>query len=91
MTLNEPGGAGVIITTKDIYDKLVDVEKVVSQMTPQAQVLLDHEGRIRGTEAAIPKDLEKRLLSVEKWKWAIPPAFITAAIAIVEQLLSLKK
>lgn len=71
MTVPDP--AGVLITSKDLYDKLVDVEKAVNLMTPQANQLVDHESRIR---------------ALEKWKWSIPPTFAAAAIAIVEQLVN---
>jgi hypothetical protein len=85
MTMTEAGG--VFITNKDLYDKLSDVEKAVNLMTPQAQMLADHEGRIRVNENQIPHDLHARLRSLEKWKWSIPPTFVAAAIAIVDQLL----
>lgn len=79
--------AGVVITTKDIYDKLIDVEKSVTLMTPQAQTVTDHEARLRVVEAALPEHLEKRLLALEKWKWSIPATAVTAILAIVEQYL----
>lgn len=85
----DPSG-GVVITTKDIYDKLVDVERVVSIMAPQGQTLLDHETRLRTVETALPKELEARLRSVEKWKWSIPPTALGAVIAIVQQWLEHK-
>lgn len=88
--MTESAPAGVVITTKDIYDKLIDVERQVSILTPQAQTLLDHEGRLRAVEAAIPDKLEDRLRSVEKWKWSIPPTAVVALIAIVQQLLEHK-
>lgn len=88
--MTEASAAGIVITTKDVYDKLVDVEKMVYTMTPQAQILQDHEGRLRVVEGALPEQLEARLRSVEKWKWSIPPTFVAAAIAIAEQLLGRK-
>lgn len=87
MTAMDPTTGAVVITTKDIYDKLVDVEKVMSTMAPQGQQLLDHETRLRTTEACIPKDLEVRLRSLEKWKWGLPPTALTAAYAIAQALL----
>jgi hypothetical protein len=87
MTVDPPA---VVITTKDIYDKLVDVEKSVTLMTPQAQVITDHEARMRMVEAALPEKLEDRLRSLEKWKWSVPPTAATALIAIVQQLLAHK-
>lgn len=86
MTLSDP--AGVIITNKDLYDKLVDVEKQVTLMTPQAQTITDHEGRIRVMETALPEHLESRLRSLEKWKWSVPPTAVAALVAIVQQLLA---
>lgn len=86
--MTEP--VGIVITAKDLYDKLTDVEKAVNLMTPQAQQLADHEGRIRVTETQMPKDLEMRLRSLEKWKWSIPPAVIVSIIAIVQQYLPSK-
>lgn len=88
MTANDP--AGVVITTKDIYDKLVDVEKSVTLMTPQTQTVADHEGRLRVVETALPDQLEPRLRSLEKWKWSVPPTAVAAVIAIVQQLLEHK-
>lgn len=87
MSIPDPSGVGVLITSKDLYDKLVDVEKAVNLMTPQAQQLADHEGRMRVVETQIPDQLEARLRSLEKWKWSIPPTLIVSVIAIVEQLL----
>lgn len=66
---------GVMITTRDIYDKLIAVEHSVAAMTPQAQTVADHETRLR---------------AVEKWKWSVPPTAIAALIALVEQLLARK-
>lgn len=90
MTAMDPTGAGVVITTKDIYDKLTDVEKTVNNMTHQAQTLLDHEARIRVVETALPDHLEARVRSLEKWKWSIAPTAVAAIIAIVQQLLERK-
>jgi hypothetical protein len=44
--MTESGDAGVVITNKDIYDKVSDVEKSVLAMAPQAQTLIDHETRM---------------------------------------------
>lgn len=90
MTAVDPSGVGVVITTKDIYDKLTDVEKTVNHMTHQGQTILDHEARLRVVETAMPDQLEARLRSLEKWKWSVPPTAVAAIIALVQQLLAQK-
>lgn len=87
MTSMDPTGA-VVITTKDIYDKLTELEKSVTLMTPQAQTMHDHETRLRAVENLLPDDLERRIRSLEKWKWSIPPTAIAAIIAIAQQVLT---
>lgn len=58
----------VVITNQSIYDKLTAVEKAVTDLAPHAQTIADHE---------------KRLRSVERWKYALASSTLVAAASLV--------
>lgn len=63
---------GVVITNKDIYIKVLELNDKVTAAATVPQRLDDHEDRLR---------------SVEKWKYSIPPTMLSGAIALLLQLL----
>jgi hypothetical protein len=71
MTQSSESGA-VVVTNKDIYDQLMQVKEKLIEMSPQGQMLTDHEARLR---------------SVEKWKYGLPASISTSVIAAAIALL----
>lgn len=80
----------IVVTTADMYELLVRIDKTVSalvaQNDTQSQVLQDHESRIRAIEAE--EDLSRRLAAIEshvtelqRKVWAIPSAATVIALA----------
>lgn len=68
-----------VITIGDLYRELVTIRTDMASMLTETKViatrheatqadLADHEGRLRGLEAAFPPQLANRLVSVEKWQ-----------------------
>ena len=70
--MSENGEHGVVITNKDIYTEVLKMKEALSLMTPQGQMLTDHEARLR---------------SVEKWKYGLPASISTSVIAAAIALL----
>jgi hypothetical protein len=68
---------GVMITTRDIYDKLVELGgKVDGSMAAHERTreqVMDHEQRLRATE---------------RWRYALPLSFLFAALSTVMSLLT---
>lgn len=67
-----PSDPFVTISNQTIYDKLVSVENAVSAMTPHATTIQDHE---------------KRLRSVERWKYALASSTVAAVASLVIALV----
>lgn len=83
----------VVITTRDIYDMLVNVKAAVDSMAPLPARVSDHEERLREIEAR--EDLTRRVGQMEsqlgelqRKVWAIPGASaVIAAAALVLTLV----
>lgn len=82
----------VVITTRDIYEMLVDVKAVVDAMAPLPEKVTDHEDRIRDIENR--EDLSRRVNQLEvsiqdlqRRVWALPS--ISAVIAGAALVLTL--
>ncbi len=56
------------VTLADVYAEVRKLTDQVQGMAPQGLTLSDHEARLR---------------SVERWKYTIPPSFITAVVSLV--------
>ncbi|MEO3787643.1 hypothetical protein ABGB12_30325 [Actinocorallia sp. B10E7] len=68
---------GFMITTRDIYDKLIELgSKVDSSLAAHERIreqVIDHEQRLRATE---------------RWRYTLPLSFLFAALSTVVSLLS---
>jgi hypothetical protein len=62
----------VIITTRDVYNKVLVVEEIVTRTSWQGDIIRDHEGRIRG---------------LERWRYAMPPTLVISVLALIITLL----
>lgn len=67
-----PSDPFVTINNQTIYDKLVAVENAVTAMTPNTATIQDHE---------------KRLRSVERWKYALASSTVAAVASLVIALI----
>lgn len=70
-------GPGVVITTRDIYDKVVEVGGKVDGM------LAAHE-RIREQV----HDHEERLRAAERWRYALPISVLLGVLSATSTLLA---
>lgn len=70
-----PTEPALTITLKDVYLKLCLVQDQVAAMTPQAQQLTDHEGRLR---------------QLERWKYTLPTSLLLAVVSIVVAVIEAK-
>lgn len=62
----------ITVTLKDVYDELRKLHDQVATMTPQAQLIQDHEARLRRTE---------------RWLYALPPSLLLALASLIVALL----
>lgn len=62
----------VTVTLKDVYDELRKLHDQVAAMTPQGQLITDHEARLRKLEA---------------WRYALPGSLLLAIVSIVIAIL----
>lgn len=65
----------VNITLTDVYVKLCALEERVHDMTPQGQLIKDHETRLR---------------QLERWKYALPSSLMLALASVVIAILEAK-
>lgn len=63
--------ATVVITLRDIYDKIIMVERSVQAMDAPVKTIADHESRIRG---------------LERWRYSQPASLVLAVAAIVMEI-----
>lgn len=66
------GDPSITVTLKDVYDELRRLHDQVAAMTPQAQLIKDHESRIR---------------TLERWKYALPGSLLLALASIIVTVL----
>lgn len=78
---------GVIITNKDIYTEVLKMKEALSAMIPQAKRLDDHEERLRTLESVVPPDVEQRVRSIERWKYAMPASIGAGIVSIIQGIL----
>lgn len=71
----QPPEPALTITLKDVYLKLCYVQDQVAAMTPQAQQITDHEGRLR---------------TLERWKYTLPTSMLLALVSIVVAVIEAK-
>lgn len=57
-----------VITVKDIYVEVRKLQDTVGAMTPQVQIIRDHEQRLRG---------------LERWKYALPGSLVLALVSVI--------
>lgn len=95
MTASELPSAA--ITIGDLYRELVTIRTDMASMLIETKVIAtrheatqadisDHEGRIRGIEAALPPQLSSRLVTVEKWQ--LRAGAVVGFIGLVVGILS---
>lgn len=65
--MSERNEQGVLITNKDLYIELIKVRDKVTEMTPQATTIADHERRLR---------------KIERMVWAFPSSLILSGSAV---------
>lgn len=66
----------ITVTLKDVYDELRKLHDQVAAMTPQGQLIQDHEARLRRTE---------------RWLYALPPSLLLALASLIVALLEHNK
>lgn len=70
-----PDNNSITITLKDVYDEVRRLHDQVADMTPQGQLITDHEERLR---------------LLERWKYALPGSLLLALMSTVAVILEHK-
>lgn len=65
----------VNITLTDVYVKLCALEERVHDMTPQGQLIKDHESRLR---------------QLERWRYALPTSLFLAVASVILAIVEAK-
>jgi hypothetical protein len=80
--VTDPSNNGnvIVVTLKDVYIELMKIKESLSEI----------KGKADTTASAVP-DHETRIRSLEKWRYALPPAILLALASIVVGLLELFK
>jgi hypothetical protein len=53
----------------------------VTQIQEQVRDVHDHEARLRVIEQLLPKDAQVRLTALERWRYGLPIAGLTAVVS----------
>lgn len=77
---------GVQIGAREIYDRLGDVDRKVSEVGSKVDRLVDAQGAIREDVAELREDIrdhEDRLRTLERGRWPLPSLAALCSIAAV--------
>lgn len=66
----------ILITLRDVYDKVTEVSKTVDEVA--------NAGKHSTKHAA---DHELRIRSLERWAYALPAALVLAAVALIAPII----
>lgn len=69
-----PDGDGVVITLKDVYQTVLSIKDAVAPLAGYARALDDHE---------------KRLRSLERWRYSVPTAHLVSAGSLITAVITL--